>query len=245
MTEPQEYIQPIQVNYQDELSEFALSVVIDNRKEIWKHYIQYLSEEESQLLQNQKTTEAKNSFCLGKFAAKKAVSYFSQTPLNTLTINHGVFGFPVVHPVNKGMQVSIAHTAYSGIALGFNEKYPVGVDMELLDATHNTTIRTTFTGKELQLAGGVQETLYCHIIWSAKEALSKAIKTGFLLHLPLLEIKSIAPKENFYKVEFEHFSLFTGIVFQLKEYIIALVVPTRLTINTEFVNTIQKQSNQY
>lgn len=240
-----EYIEHIPISYQEEKSEFVLSIVIDNRKEAWQSYIQHLSGEEYLLLQNQKTEEAKNSFCLGKIAAKTTIDKFLQVPFNTLTIKHGVFGFPVIHPETKGIQVSIAHTASSGTAVSFSEKFPIGIDMEILNITHNATIQTALINREVELIQKTQETLYSHIIWSAKEALSKALKTGFLLPIPLLEIKSISPQENCYKVEFKNFSLFTGIVFQLKEYIIALVVPTRLTVNTDFISAIHKRSREY
>jgi 4'-phosphopantetheinyl transferase len=236
------YIEPIEAAYLDEKVEMLLCTVFDSRPEAWKHYIQDLTEKEYQLLQNQRTPAAKNSFCLGKIAAKKAISTVHQQPLNNIAIEHGVFGFPVIQPDAKGIQVSIAHTSHSGIAVCFNEKYPVGIDIEELSPAHNTTIKTALTEKEIRLTSGMPDTLYCHIIWSAKEALSKAVKTGFLLSLPLFEVKSVNKKENYYKIDFENFSLFTGIVFQLREYIVALVVPARLTVNTDFIDELMKQT---
>ena len=242
MPEPANYLQSIKASYLDDKTELKLCIVMDNRPEAWNYYIQELTEKEYQLLQNQRTTVAKNSFCLGKIATKKAIASMLPLLLNKIYIDHGVFGFPVIQPDAKGMQVSIAHTAHSGIAVCFNEKYPVGIDIEELDSRHDTTIHTVLTDKEIHLASGMSESLYYHIIWAAKEALSKAVKTGFLLPLFLFEVKSIYKSENYYKIDFENFSLFTGIVFQIKEHIIALVVPARLKLDMEFIECIIKQA---
>lgn len=242
MPEHSNYIQTIQASYLDEKVELLVAAIFDNSPEAWSQHVQELTEKEYRLLQNHRTPDAKNSFCLGKIAAKRAISLLFQIPLNKITIEHGVFGFPVIQPDSKGIQVSIAHTAHSGIAVCFNEKYPVGIDIEELSYVHNTTIKTALTEKEIRLTSGMPDTLYYHIIWSAKEALSKAVKTGFLLPLPLFEVKSVHKKANYYKIDFENFSLFTGIAFQLREYIVVLVVPTRLTLNMGFIEGLMNQT---
>lgn len=243
MTAQFKNITRIEINYLEEKSELVMCIVVDKEQEAWQKYVQHLSKTEFQQLNNQRTDNAKNSFCLGKISAKTSISSLLQIPLNEITIDHGIFGFPVIQPNFKGTQVSIAHTDNSGIAVCFNEKYMVGIDIEEVNATNNEAICSSLSKEEIRMKSSVNlsETMYYHIMWSAREALSKTLKTGFLISLEFFEIKSVSNISDYYKIEFKNFSLFTGFVFQLNEFVIALVVPARLAINTDFIQEIKRQ----
>lgn len=244
MTKEFQYAGLIDVSYQDDNSQMAFCLLLNEGKESWKNSYLGLAESELLQFQKQKTVEAKNSFCFGKISAKIAVSKLTNVPVDQITINHGIFGFPVFHPNPGGFQVSIAHTTNSGFSVCFDEKYPTGIDIEELSPDNNAIIISSLSDIELNpslIPEGISETLYYHILWSSRESLSKALRTGFLIPLKLLEIKSVSHLSGYFKIEFMNFNLFSGIVFTKGNYVISLVFPTRLSMNTNFIPVILQQ----
>ncbi len=238
------YISVIDVSYLTEKSELIISLILNTDQEAWKAFLRDMTEAEYQQLLKLRTSDAKNSFCFGKISAKMAISKLNHHPVNEISIDHGIFGFPLIYPHLKGYHISIAHTANSGIAICYNEKYLIGIDLEKVELTNDQTILTSLTDKEIKMKFSMDlpDTLFYHILWSAREALSKAIRTGYLISLPLLEVKSISTISNYHKIEFEHFNMFVGIVLQVSDQVIALVIPQKLTVNTDFIEVIIKQS---
>jgi 4'-phosphopantetheinyl transferase len=225
----------------DWFSPLSIAIIIDAETDCWPTYVAQLTQDEQLLLKSQKTPAARNSFCLGKIAAKTAVKCLLDREIE-FTIDHGIFGFPIVEPNHFGINISLAHTKHTGIAVCTSQKYPVGIDIEELSSSNNQIIMSTLTKVELGLSNhnNLTETVFLHILWTAREALSKVIRTGFLVPMSLLSIKSVTPISKHFKIEFVNFSLFTGLVFCIGNHSVCVVIPTMVSLDIAFIDDILK-----
>lgn len=224
----------------------GLGVVLGAGNDAWQQYEAFLSGPEYAQLQRQRTQEARNSFCLGRMAAKSAAGKLTGNAASSVSVGHGIFGFPVIEPNPDGICLSIAHTGSSGAALCYSEKLLMGIDMELIRETNSPAMLSTFTEQEKQMRiAGLDALLRHHLLWSAREALSKALRTGFLVPLPLLEVSSIAPTPYGYKMGFVHFSLFEAIAFELGDYLLAMVFPKKLQVDMTFAPRLSAVYEEY
>lgn len=222
--------------------QIGLSIITEEAgSNAWREYISFLSEPEQAQLSRQRTPDARNSFCLGRAAAKSAASRLTGNAMSSISVGHGIFGFPVIEPNPAGLCLSIAHTSSSGAALCYPEKLMMGIDMEQIREENSPAMLSAFTEQEKQMrAAGIDPLLRHHLLWSAREALSKTLRTGFLVPLPLLEVSSIASMPDHYKLEFVHFTLFTCVAFELEGYLLALVFPKKLQLDLKFVAELKR-----
>lgn len=96
---------------------------------------------------------------------------------------NSIFDFPVIiHPNIHNTNVSIAHTNHSAVAVAFPETHPVGIDIEDICDERSQTISTQLTDSEKSLRTNlsISEALFNTILWTAKESLSKVLKTGLM-----------------------------------------------------------------
>ena len=210
----------------------------NQEKTPWERYLSHMSPNELTEFQKQKTEAAKSSFCFGKMTGKYAASTFLNRPLDTIEIDHGVFGYPVLKPDPKGYCISIAHTETAGLAVCFPETCMMGVDLEKIDLRNLPVIESVLgdTEKGLGLNLQIQKLELFHILWSVREALSKAIRTGFLIPMELLEIQAINNLGNNLQLSFKHFKPFEAKVFLKSEHVFAFVYPTRVTVDFSFMH---------
>lgn len=125
----------------------------------------------------------RSEFLHGRAAAKAAMCRLSpHTRAADWSVVPGVFRQPVVHGP-ASMAVSIAHTRDCATALAFPTELFAGVDMERLRPDSQHAIRSQMTAHERQTlaASSVPEAMQLTLAWSAKEALSKALRMGLLL----------------------------------------------------------------
>ncbi|MBL4604126.1 MAG: 4'-phosphopantetheinyl transferase superfamily protein [Flavobacteriaceae bacterium] len=213
----------------------SLGIIIDHNPQSWTTYADELHPEEQSQLERRITNGAKNSFYLARIAAKMALEKLPNEKNNESWIDHGIFGFPVLESNNNGLKITLAHTESSGFAACFDQRDKIGVDIEEIENTKNAIIETSLTTDEIELVGSyhLERSKYLHLIWAAREALSKALQTGFLIPLELLAVASIEKKNDLYEVKFKHFSLFEVIAFQLHNSICTIAFPERCELDLE------------
>ena len=172
------------------------------------------------------------SYLLGRFCAKHAISnYLQNKSLPSTLIENGVFNQPIVyHPLPTDVQISISHTDSMGAALAFPNAYPMGIDLEMINKAQATIMKSQLTLVEQQKAAlfSDNEPMVFTILWTVKEALSKALKCGFMISFDLLEIDEMKHKENYVESSFKHFQQFRAISFPLKETVFSLVYPRNI-----------------
>ncbi len=203
----------------------------------------YLHVKEQPYFTSLQYSKRQHSYLLGRFCAKHAISnYLQNESLSCILIENGVFNQPIVyHPLPTDVQITISHTDSIGAALAFPNSHPMGIDVEMINETHVMTIKTQLTSIEQQKAAlfSKNEPWICTLMWTAKEALSKALKSGFMISFDLFEIEEMQQKANYVESSFKHFQQFRAISFPLAETICSVVYPagTHLLLDIEALQT--------
>lgn len=224
-----DYYKTIQLHFSGESSELAISVLIYNDLPDYECFYPFLHNEEKSIIDKLKLPKPKAIFALGRYCAKKAISHFNESiNYSEINIARGVSGFPIV--VCTGLRnicVSIAHTDKAAVAVAFSENLQIGIDIEPLAEKNNDIIASQLLHKEKnfpQLLGLPQLNCY-HLLWTAKEALGKAIKTGFTIPMNFFEVSNIYLNESYSVVEFKNFPQFKALSFYVENYMITFALP--------------------
>ncbi|MEG6511755.1 4'-phosphopantetheinyl transferase superfamily protein [Desulforamulus ruminis] len=184
----------------------------------------------------------KKSYLLGRYCAKKAyAACVPEESTASIAIGSGVFSQPVIQCQNsRGLQVSIAHSHDFGAALAFPEAHPMGIDLEKIDPLKTAVLTEQMTRHELAFLQDhpcPEEMLTC--LWSVKESLSKALKTGLTVPLQIYEIKEIRTRGRAILSNFRNFGQYQALSFALGGYICSMVYPLRTEMDLD-VDTIQQ-----
>lgn len=183
-----------------------------------------------------KADSRRESYLMGRYAAKFAVSQLAEVGnMQSLHIDSGIFQFPVVKsqaPLSAGnMQVCISHCEHFGAALAFPEAHPLGMDLEQIDTEKATLIKDHLTVKEKELvaAASMPDRVGYLLMWTAKEALSKVLRTGLTLNMNILEIDSWQTEGSLHHTTFRNFSQYKTISCCSGHHVCSVVVPGRTT----------------
>lgn len=152
--------------------------------------LEYLSSEEKETYFGFQYPRRRNSYLLGKLAAKTAVAEEGED-LSGIQIEHGILCQPLV--AGRSRKVTITHCDSLGAAVGYDPRLLAGVDMELVDEKAAEAIRRITSREEEALLPELAASAALTLLWTAKEAMSKVIQTGFwflpscsrLRHVPL------------------------------------------------------------
>jgi len=137
------------------------------------------------------------SFLLGRLAAKRALGALLAEPdLRKIEIRAGIYGQPIVeHPRAAAAEVSVSHSHGFAVALAFPVEYPMGIDLETVAAASAGTILGEMQASPAELAwlvsSGVDDATACFVLWTAREALGKALKIGINSPLGILALADI------------------------------------------------------
>lgn len=177
------------------------------------------------------------SFLLGRYAAKQALSSLLHESVWTrLQIVPGVFTQPVVHyPTPAPVEVSITHAGDLAGAVAFPAGHPMGLDVEPLNATSLEAMRSQLLEPEWHAAGQLSSTalLRATILWTAKEALAKVLKCGMMTPWSLLETVALQAEPGGYGGHFRHFGQYKFHTWVLQEHVLSLVLPKWTTLEGE------------
>lgn len=180
------------------------------------------------------------SYLLGRYCAKQALLMepFNINP-SDCAILPGVFGQPVVISWLSNVQVCIAHCDSLGIALAYPEAHPIGVDIEKIDIKNTPVIKEQMTRTELtRLAHALNnETFAATLLWTAKEALSKIMRTGLMTPFSVLEISETWQEGGFIYSKFKNFHQYQACSFMMADYYVSIVYPhqTKLELDLEAI----------
>ena len=194
---------------------------------------------EYQLYDSFSNNHRKINFILGRYCAKMALaSLFEIKSLNQIYIDSGIFNQPIIKAPNlPNIQVSISHDKLASIALAYPEEHPMGIDIESIDIDKTSAIEDYLTPHEIILINDFNHThnLVVTIIWTAKESLSKVLKTGLTTSLSVLEIKSLELNNlGYFRCTFTNFYQYQTISIVHKDKVITLILPrnTEVELNT-------------
>lgn len=176
---------------------------------------------EIQTAENMLHEKRRSSYLMGRISAKVALKkHLTIDHCAALHIENGVFNQPVIcGNIRHGCQLSISHTDDMAVSVVFEEKHPIGIDIEAMNNEDIQYIYELLTPKEIIFSGRVNPLIF----WTSKEALSKCLKTGLTLPYKWFEIDNIARmQEGIYEVYFSEYKQYKAICISGDRYLIAL-----------------------
>jgi 4'-phosphopantetheinyl transferase len=139
----------------------------------------------------------RQSFLLGRYAAKLALLRLLKTAdPKVIEIGRGVFEQPLISYLSaRAPGVTISHCDEIAVALAFPSGHPMGVDIEQIDLDRLVTIRSQMSPVEREWArsAGTDELAFSTLIWTAKEALSKALLCGLMSPMEIFNLAEFYP----------------------------------------------------
>ncbi len=158
---------------------------------------EFLSKSEKEQLSGFQFAAKKESYLLGRLAAKRALGGLLAEPdLRQIEIRSGIYGQPLVHHPRAGCaEVTVSHSHGLAVALAFPSEVPMGIDLETVSAISARTIIGELEASPPELAwlvsAGVDEATACGVLWTAREALGKALRIGLNSPLGILALSEI------------------------------------------------------
>lgn len=216
------------LNRTDRTFKAGFSIIKENLTGLSK-YFSLLHPNERAYLDSLRFDRRRASYLLGRVAAKQAISRLEEgVGMDAVFIDSGIFQFPVVKSkFLSNVQVSITHCDDLGLAVAFPEDHPLAVDIEKIDATQAEAFESQLTTEELRLIAQVEPEplIGCVTVWTIKEALSKVLKTGFMIDFKALEIQSLEKSGHCYTSEFIHCGQYKAVSCRHGDYICSIVLP--------------------
>lgn len=157
--------------------------------EPWSPPAGFLSAQEAEVEAGLTHERRRSAWLSGRWAAKQALAAASGTA-HQHTVLPGVFDQPVVTgPGSLG--VTISHAGALAGALAFPSTHPMGLDLESVRPEVTETVRHLFAGAELRpwVRAGFSSDQAHTLLWTAKEALGKALGTGLTTPLDLFRAR--------------------------------------------------------
>ncbi|WP_127530139.1 4'-phosphopantetheinyl transferase family protein [Paenibacillus kobensis] len=178
-----------------------------------------------------------HDFLLGRFAAKNALASIMQVSgYSEIGVRSGMFRQPVVTGVClQALQTSITHCDRIGAALAFDEGMPAGIDIEKVNPERFTLIQDRCTEAEREWAhqAGIPAALAATLLWTSKEAIAKAIKTGFTASLDIFEVERIERQDDYWITYYRYFTQFRAVSFPVGRYVCTIATPKRAMIKPD------------
>jgi phosphopantetheinyl transferase (holo-ACP synthase) len=219
------FLKNIELKFYFNSKNFRAILTICNYKYeyLLKNIDQYLTKEEKDkfsLLSN----SFKYNYLLGRFTAKNAITRLLNNNNNILdfTIDNSILGNPIVKGKDSNnMSISLTHSDNIAASVAFSDYFPMAIDMEKIDIDRANSIKTQLTKFELIEIANSSKNLM--ILWTAKEALSKILKTGLMVDLKLFEITNIIIKDNHYICFFKSFPQYECHSYIVNNYIFSVI----------------------
>jgi 4'-phosphopantetheinyl transferase len=193
-----------------------------------------LHAEELKYFHSLSALKRKKDYLLGRYAAKRALLYLSQTAsAPEIHIRPGVFQQPVViGPACEELSACITHSGTFAAAIAFPTGHPLGIDLEWHDDAVLETLKQHVETPELpptELCASEAER-YIRV-WTVKESLSKILQCGLTTPFSVLKLRADpVPNGRAWSGEFENFSQYRFISLSSPKLSLALVHPRRTKV---------------
>lgn len=170
------------------------------------------------------------SYLLGRYAAKRAASqYLGTDALAEIEVSNGVFQQPVLRfPARDIPHVTLCHTDRLALAVAHPPDHILGIDAEALDPARAPLLRSLMSDAEQAPLGtmGFPEVERLFLLWTAREALSKALRCGLTVPLDLLETAGVvAAGPGEFQCTFARFPQYQARCAVVPGHAMALVLP--------------------
>lgn len=134
----------------------------------------------------------------------------------------------------SGEQVSITHTRYYAAAIAFPPEHPVAIDLEYLCTDHYCIVSFLTDGERRMLNDDVTAIM----LWSAKESLSKVLRTGFTSPLALFEVSGVVRRAGYLECTYVNFCQYKTLCFELFNHVFSICIPRLSQLSAEVLSEI-------
>lgn len=181
----------------------------------------------------------RRSYLIGRYAAKQAVAAFVQEKnLQKILIEQGIFKQPVVrYEDDHNIQISITHCDELGAAIAFPEAHPMGIDLQEINTNKRKVIESQMTDAEKKIATTLSrpyDTLLT-LLWTAKEALSKVLKTGMMTPFTIYEVSTVEIQDDCLIGYFQNFAQYKTLSFEIDHHVCSIVFPEKTEIGIDLL----------
>lgn len=170
------------------------------------------------------------SYLMGRITAKKAL--LEMDPDHSfvdMNIRMGAFKDPVPHfPCDRPLQIGITHTSTMAASLAFPATHPMAIDLEDLDEKRAQTMQKHCQPAEWEemKAQELNATLLFTILWTAKEAIAKALRIGLTSPFSLMTVKGLKQHpENGWGGYYQHFTQYQFRSWRVADRVVSIVFP--------------------
>lgn len=195
-----------------------------------KKLIQFLTDDELRLLNNLENDSAKKKYLSSRYVAKSALMKLSgSADAKQFSIRNGIFGQPIVDAKHfSNLQISISHSNKIFTAIAFFEDCPMALDVEETSSTKENSVISQMTNHEIsKVIPAIKFDYPALVLWTAKEALAKALKTGLHIDFRLLEVEQASRHAEFIEGSFTNFSQYKFTSYLEKNFICTIVAPEK------------------
>ena len=191
-----------------------------------------------------KIARRQTSYLLGRYTAKAALHAcvgpaFVPTAIN---VAPGVFNQPVVHGLvaTPPLGVSISHSERMVCALAYPEEHPMAIDVEEIDAERTHVMLTQIGDAEADRARAActSPDLAATVVWSAKEALSKALRCGMTCPFEIFETIELEARDGYYAGRFKNFAQYKFHSWHRQTSVLTLVLPRKTELGFALPHTL-------
>ncbi|MBP6986324.1 MAG: 4'-phosphopantetheinyl transferase superfamily protein [Alphaproteobacteria bacterium] len=234
------YKSSLSLELEGKVTNVGLSLVSDDIDDLNYNVNEILHPQECMFYDALLYPKRKLNYFIGRYCAKQAISVHTQQNPFEILIENGAFQQPFISACDtQNVQVSISHTDTLGGAISFHEAYPMAIDLESIRKEKEETIHPLLKNEELILL----RSLICEspliMLWTIKEALSKAIKCGLTIPLDLLEVESVRKHGNLFISLYKNFPLYQAASFFLIDTVCTIIYPKAAQLHID-VLAIQK-----
>lgn len=176
----------------------------------------------------------RTSYLLGRACAKRAVgAYLGERVLCHIDVARGVFEQPLVRHASPDVpDISLSHSGQEAIAIAFDAGHPMGIDLQHMEPGRSDTVVRSMTDGERQGVEGLGLPLSesAWHLWAMREALSKALRCGLTVPLPLLQAHQLTRSGNGLASTFQNFEQYQAVSARQGTLVAALVLPRRMRL---------------
>ncbi|WP_207649350.1 4'-phosphopantetheinyl transferase family protein [Clostridium grantii] len=207
----------------------------------------FLHDDEKKYFRTLRYERRINSYIIGRFAAKKAVSLLvKEKNFSKINIQNGVFNQPILeYDLFNNLQVSLTHCGQLGAAIVFQEQFLIGIDVENTKSNKNKVLEGILTENEKILIHNTpfEYNEFLVMLWTLKESISKTIKTGLTVPLSIFEIKSIRFMDGYCISSYSNFYQYQSISFLEGNYVFSITYPKKVELNID-IDRIKVKLNE-
>lgn len=197
-----------------------------------------LEASESEYFRQVKSNVRRKQFFLGRSVGKTAIAlYLNDSNLKGVEISSGVFRQPFVrHSSHDNPGVTLSHSADFAVAIAYEPGHIMGVDVEQVDSGRANLFKDNLSAHEKDIAvrTGCEEYLVSNVVWTMKEALSKAIKCGMTVPLDILQIEQLhLQSDGSFLSRFKHFAQYKACSWLLRGFAFSIVLPRKTELRLD------------